>query len=186
MKLLDVKLTGSVGEAAAIEVRANVEDYNEIKFLANIINRGSGKYKINLLANNLPNIKRVIFNKPATIVLWEDGTKTVVKCSDEDLWNPEKGLAMCIIKKIYGNDNSYHKIFKEWIPGDEYEFFKEVLHLFEANGISQKEATWIDTDEFDEDFGHVYKCSACGYEVIERPGLNYCSHCGCKMSTIQI
>ena len=29
------------------------------------------------------NIKEVIFNDPATIVYWEDGTKTVVKCHNE-------------------------------------------------------------------------------------------------------
>lgn len=179
MELLDVELTGNVG----MEIHANVEDYNEIKFLANSINRGSGKYKINLLANNLPNIKKVIFNKPATIVLWEDGTKTVVKCSNEDAWDPEKGLAMCIIKKICGNDNSYHKIFKEWIPDNQYKFSKEALHLLANNFVMplKKSATWIDTDEFDEDFGYVYECSNCGCEVIERPGLNYCPYCGCKM-----
>lgn len=60
-------------------------------------------------------IKKVIFNPPATVVIWQDGTKTVVKCSENDIFDPEKGLAMAIIKKIYGNDNSFHKIFKQWI-----------------------------------------------------------------------
>lgn len=185
MKILNTNITSNIGEAITMEIRANVENYNEVEFLANSINKG--KHEINLLANNnLPNIKKVIFNKPATIVLWEDGTKTVVKCSNSDMWNPEKGLAMCLIKKIYGNDNSYHKIFKKWIPDNQYEFFKEALHLFEANcvipvPVPQKSAIWIDTDEFDEVFGDVYKCSNCGYEVIERLGLNYCPRCGCKM-----
>jgi len=134
MKLLDFIASNNVGEATTMEFRAKVEDYNEIEFLINSTNKG--KYEINLLANNnFPNIKKVIFNKPATIVLWEDGTKTVVKCSDKDIWNPEKGLAMCLIKKICGNDNSYHKIFKKWIPEDEYEFFKEALHLLASKCI---------------------------------------------------
>ena len=47
-------------------------------------------------------IKKVIFNKPATIVLWEDGSKTVVKLNKGDKWDPEKGLAMAIIKKKFG------------------------------------------------------------------------------------
>lgn len=47
-------------------------------------------------------IKKVIFHKPATIVIWEDGTKTVVKCNKDDSWDPEKGLAMAIIKKSIG------------------------------------------------------------------------------------
>ena len=60
-------------------------------------------------------IKKVIFNPPATVVIWQDGTKTVVKCSGNDTFDPEKGLAMAIVKKIYENNNSFHKIFKKWI-----------------------------------------------------------------------
>lgn len=61
-------------------------------------------------------IKDVIFNNPATIVLWKDGTKTVVKCQDEDVYNPETGLAMCIIKKMCGNKGNYNDVFNEWLP----------------------------------------------------------------------
>ena len=43
-------------------------------------------------------IKNVIFNDPATIVFWNDGTKTVVKCGKNDTFDPEKGLAMAISK----------------------------------------------------------------------------------------
>lgn len=62
-----------------------------------------------------PEIKRVVFNNPATIVFWKDGTKTVVKCSDGDTYSKESGLAMCFMKKMHGNDNGYHKVFKEFI-----------------------------------------------------------------------
>ena len=59
-------------------------------------------------------IKKVIFNKPATIVFWEDGTKTVVKASGEN-FDKEKGLAMAITKKILGlNKGNYNNIFKKW------------------------------------------------------------------------
>ena len=40
-------------------------------------------------------IKKVIFNDPATIVFWNDGTKTVVQARGE-AFDPEKGLAMAI------------------------------------------------------------------------------------------
>lgn len=66
-------------------------------------------------------IKKVIFNDPATIVIWTDGTKTVVKCSENDIFDPEKGLAMAIVKKAFGNDNSFHKIFKKWLPKEQEE-----------------------------------------------------------------
>lgn len=59
-------------------------------------------------------IRKVIFNDPATVVLWSDGTKTVVKCGPEDSFDMEKGLAMAIVKKMAGNDNRFHKVFKQY------------------------------------------------------------------------
>lgn len=64
-------------------------------------------------------IKKVIFNEPATIVFWADGTKTVVTCGKDDIWDPEKGLAMAVTKKFFGNEGFYYDIFKKWIPEDE-------------------------------------------------------------------
>lgn len=46
---------------------------------------------------------KVIFNDPATIVLWKDGTKTIVKCGENDTYDKEKGLALCFMKKALGN-----------------------------------------------------------------------------------
>ena len=67
----------------------------------------------------IPEIKNVIFNDPATIVFWEDGTKTVVKCQDGDEFDPEKGLAMAIAKKAYGNKGNYCNKMKKWLPKEE-------------------------------------------------------------------
>lgn len=64
----------------------------------------------------LPEIKNVIFNDPATIVLWTDGTKTVVKCQEDDLYSEEVGLALCIAKKALGNKGNFNNVFKKWIP----------------------------------------------------------------------
>ena len=58
-------------------------------------------------------IMKVTFNYPATIVEWDDGTKTVVKARDDEPFDHEKGLAMAIAKKALGNDNSYYMIFKD-------------------------------------------------------------------------
>ena len=66
--------------------------------------------------NYIPEIKNVIFNDPATIVFWKDGTKTVVKCQDGDEFDTEKGLAMAIAKKAYGNKGSYCNKLKKWLP----------------------------------------------------------------------
>lgn len=68
------------------------------------------------VTNGLPRITNVVFNDPATIVFWEDGSKTVVKCNpDCDFYDPEKGLVMAMVKKIYGNKGSYFNEIKKWI-----------------------------------------------------------------------
>lgn len=64
-------------------------------------------------------IKDVIFNNPATIILWNDGTKTVVKCREGEVYDPEKGLAMAIAKKFLGNHGNYHGTFKKYLPKEE-------------------------------------------------------------------
>ena len=60
-------------------------------------------------------IKKVIFNDPATIVYWEDGTKTVVKCGKNDTFDAEKGLALCFMKKALGNKGNFNNTIKEYV-----------------------------------------------------------------------
>lgn len=67
-------------------------------------------------------IEKVIFNDPATIVFWTDKTKIVVKCGENDIYDPEKGLAMAVAKKFLGTNKShsnYMDVFKKWLPEDE-------------------------------------------------------------------
>ena len=64
----------------------------------------------------VPKIRNAILNDPAVIVMWEDGTKTVVKAQGER-FDPEKGLAMAISKKALGNKHSYYGVFLKNIPG---------------------------------------------------------------------
>ena len=66
-------------------------------------------------------IKKVIFNDPATIVFWSDGKKTVVKCGERDIYDPEKGLAMAIAKRALGNEGNYYELFKKWLPEENNE-----------------------------------------------------------------
>ena len=72
---------------------------------------------LNFSLDNIPEVKKVIFNDPATIVYWKDGTKTVVKCQDGDDFDPEKGFAMAFLKKCWGNTGNFNdklrKIIKE-------------------------------------------------------------------------
>lgn len=72
-------------------------------------------YKKGTAALHAANIKNVIFNPPATVVYWSDGTKTVVKCSANDKFDPEKGLAMAIAKRCANNSGSYYKEIQKWV-----------------------------------------------------------------------
>ena len=60
-------------------------------------------------------IEKVIFNPPATIIIWDDNTKTIVKAQEDEPYDPEKGMAMCIAKHIYGDCGSYYNVFSEWL-----------------------------------------------------------------------
>lgn len=60
-------------------------------------------------------IKTVKFNPPATIIFWKDGTKTVVKADNEE-FDPEKGMAMAICKKVMGNGYNYYDTFRKFLP----------------------------------------------------------------------
>lgn len=75
--------------------------------------------------DRLPYIKQVIFHDPATIICWTDGTRTVVKCQDGDIYDPEKGMAMAICKKALGNKGNYCEVFKRWLPEEEVETLEQ-------------------------------------------------------------
>lgn len=71
-----------------------------------------------------PEIERVHFSGPVTCVIWSDGTKTLVRCGENDVLDPEKGLAMAIAKKVLGTNKTgsdYYDTFKKWLPKPEVE-----------------------------------------------------------------
>ena len=78
-------------------------------------------------------IKDVIFNPPATIVFWMDGTKTVVKDQGEVFYDPEKGMAMAVAKKAFGNQGNYYNQFSKYL--DIYEKKQEEFTSSYGNTI---------------------------------------------------
>ena len=83
-----------------------------------------GKKKM-VLENETQKIKKVIFSDPATIVLWEDGTKTVVKTQKGDQYDPEKGLAMACMRKIL-DKKDYHK----WLDAAQEALYKDDISIW--------------------------------------------------------
>lgn len=79
-----------------------------------IVSNTTRPYVVNTL--KCEDIGKVIFNDPATVMLMKDGTKVVVKKKADEEWNPVIGLTMCMAKYACGNDESFHKIIKKWLP----------------------------------------------------------------------
>lgn len=97
-------------------------------------------------------IKQVIFNDPATIILWKDGSKTVVKCENEK-YDPEKGLAMAISKKVLGDKGNYYDVFKKWLPEED------------TRSKDSKECIWCRHAKLEPDAEPCIKChDHCNFE----------------------
>lgn len=81
---------------------------NDVKVLKETLNSLYG-------ISSIFKYKKIIFNNPATIIIWNDGTKTVVKCQNGDNFDPEKGVALCFMKKALGNTGNFNNILKKSI-----------------------------------------------------------------------
>lgn len=59
-------------------------------------------------------VSKVISNpdKGTTVVLWKDGTKTIVKCQEGEEFDAEKGVALCFMKRAFNNRGCYNDVFK--------------------------------------------------------------------------
>lgn len=130
--------TVSLDCATEIEIRGIVRDYdwrpNDFHFEPVRRQRIDYSKIYRTMFWEMPKIKNVIFNDPATIVFWADGTKTVVKCQDDDIFDPEKGLAMAISKKALGNKGNYCNELKKWLPKE----VKEEPIYLDAKELSRR------------------------------------------------
>lgn len=159
-EILDIKVRRTLYHRADASKICLIKDTNDCVPIM-ITSRGCGKTNMQLkyleemmkkwnrgIVNNNRSIKNVIFNDPATIVFWDDGTKTVVKAENEP-FDPEKGLAMAIAKRVLGNKGDYYNEFKKWLP--------------------EEKAKWKDP---------VKKvCSSCKYFSLGPSSINTCLEC---------
>ena len=76
-------------------------------------------------------IQRVIYNNPATIVFWEDGTKTVARCQDDDVYDPELGLLYCIAKQFMSSSFFQQMCDHCWEREDIVEYYNREHDLSE-------------------------------------------------------
>lgn len=60
---------------------------------------------------------RIIFNPPATIVFWKDGSKTVVKCAEGEKFDPYTGFCYAFTKRCLGSLSLIKKICRKSSTG---------------------------------------------------------------------
>lgn len=113
--LLNIMITNNTWPEAVNKYTSIIDEYCANDVLA------TEEALCRLYDRGLPEIRKVIFHDPATIIIWADGSKSIVKCTEKDKYDPEKGFAMAIAKKALGNKGNYYNIFKEYIPVSEDE-----------------------------------------------------------------
>lgn len=93
---------------AASPIRIDIDDAIKANYskeeIKKMINKefGMSKYEY----------KKIIFSGPCTIILWKDGTKTIAKTSGGEVFDPEKGVAVCFMKKMLGHTET-NKILRK-------------------------------------------------------------------------
>lgn len=69
---------------------------------------------------NFVYIEKVIYDAPKTIVIWSDGTRTSSVCGERDIYNPEMGLALAVLKKLVSSEFVVRTLH-DWAPNDSKE-----------------------------------------------------------------
>lgn len=109
-------------------------------------------------------ITKVIFNPPATIVYFSDGSKSVVKCGENDIFDPEKGLAMAITKRCMGNTGRYFNTIKKWTEP-----------WYEENAVSEIPNTKTSIDEVIERLRK--SCTEVSFGIGQPAVEKHCDNC---------
>lgn len=64
--------------------------------------------------SKMPNIKQVIYSNPVTVIIWGDGTKTMSRCDDDDIYDELTGFMLCVFKKAL-TPKTMRKMFNQYV-----------------------------------------------------------------------
>ena len=106
-RLYYAPLSTAIATVESGSITATVES-GSIKCINEVVSK-----MYTVILKMMPSIKKVIFSKPTTVVIWGDNTKTVVKCADGEEYSEEVGLAMCIAEKYCGNYSQFKKVVRK-------------------------------------------------------------------------
>ena len=92
-------------------------------------------------------ITKVIYQDPATIVFWSDGTKTTCKTQEPDVYSKETGLALCVLKKLVGGDQVAN-LMNDWIYDSRDIVDLKFVRYMSKNPIIKEEniKNWVTPD----------------------------------------
>lgn len=107
------------GEAMEISFNGNPKEYRE--------------YFFNYTKENNYIPKQIIFSGATTIVFFEDGSKSVVRCADGEKFIPEVGVATAITQKIFGSRNKFLKVVNQAVEYAEKRDEKKNKRLLKKN-----------------------------------------------------
>jgi len=108
--------TGMVGVSWAILPPDNISNVpKETPLLSKKTIKKLESYEYKTIV--FPDVDRVIFSPPYTIVLWknqkEGEDKTTVRVMDGDTFDEGAGFAAALAKKVYGSHHQYKKFIKK-------------------------------------------------------------------------
>ena len=99
-------------------------------------------------SNRIPTPKRIIISKKSkvTVVLWDDGTKTIVRCSEADTYDIYAAYCAAFAKKCYGTNSQLKKTIEKLTVYQEEK---------ETGGLPTLEEFAESMRKFSEAFGKV-------------------------------
>lgn len=127
-------------------VRA-IRDKEETILLVDSILHHSDK-----LAHYANSIEKVIFNGPATIILFKDGHKSVSKCAPDDWYDAEKGFMCALLKDLY-TAKTLRSLLARWVWTEEDEKKIELPDLAVTKELEPKGDNADDNDDPFDTFG---------------------------------
>lgn len=116
--------------------------------------------------------KKIIFSGPCTIILWKDGTKTIAKASDGEIFDPEKGVAICFMKRALGETEGKKVLRKANKDYYDEELKKATFPL----PIDTNKVIKVKEEKENNNLAIGSRCSTCKY--YDRPmTADPCSYC---------
>lgn len=103
---LDTKVTTGSDSVTAYGLKEYYIQPEEIK------RRPPMKNENKIAKPKFVDVKRIIHSGPCTIVFWEDNTKTVVRCSENDIYDEYSAFCSALAIKLYGTNSHLKKVIE--------------------------------------------------------------------------